>query len=468
MSSILPVLVLLTIGTGLSSVEGDCVFNALQGFCRCSKINQNTLFSITSCISATIFEFRDEHFDGEVTFLPQYMRNLAHFLSLPLTRVTFANSALSEDFLVEFVRAAYVIHIKELVFENCTIVGSASWQAMVGSPPQLVSLQFKNVSSTHLSGRTTDISSLSNWMVKIKELTLVKSQVSHIPCNIGAHFQALFYLDLSNNPLQEKGISQTFCNGLYPTLEVLRLSSTHLTSLGEICKTLGQLENLTDLDLSHNDFSELSFSHAACAGLSSLRILNLSDTGMTCVNISFPSNIEILDLSWNRLQALDISLRHVKSVVLSNNALKAVPAPETFPILEVLSVDGNMINQIHKYQVQAFKHLRVLGAAQNPYLCSCSSLMEMKDLVKSELKMLGWPAGYICDTPDVHKGTPMNEVYLSAFDCHKPLLVGLICLLFLVVGIAGILCWVKTRCCLKPRPNDSGVGDQNLHLSHSG
>ncbi|XP_078506855.1 monocyte differentiation antigen CD14 [Lissotriton helveticus] len=468
MPSILSVFALLTIGIGQSSVEGDCVFNSLQTYCRCSLSNPNALLSIFACTSANIFEFRDGSFDERFTVLAESMEMLEPLMNLPLARVTFSNSILSEGFLVEFVKAAYRIHIKELVFENCAFVGSASWQALVGSPPQLVSLQFKNVSSTPLSGRTTDISSLSNWMGTMKELTLAKCQVSHIPSDIGTHFRVLLYLDLSNNPLQEKGISQTFCNGLYPTLEVLRLRSSHLTSLGEICNTLAQLDNLTDLDLSQNNFSQLSSSYAACEELSSIRILNLSDTGMTCVNISFPSNIEILDLSRNRLQALDISLYRLKTVVLSNNALNALPSPEIFPSLEVLSVDGNMIDQIHKYQLQAFKHLTVLSAGQNPYTCSCSSLMEMKDLVKSELEMLGWPAGYICDTPAVHKGTPMNDVNLTAFECHKPLLVGLICVLVLVVSIAGILCWVKTRCGLKPPTSDSGVGDQNVHLSHNG
>ncbi|XP_069510337.1 monocyte differentiation antigen CD14 [Ambystoma mexicanum] len=463
MKSIWPLAALLTIGVGLSSVEGVCIFDPLQEYCSCLTVDLNSVMSIFPCLTATIFEFQGGSFEELMRFSSQDLHVAASLLRLPLARIIFANNVLSEDFVLAFVKAAYYISIKELVFENCTFVGNTSWQDIEGSSPKVFSLHFKNISSPDLFGRTSDISSLSNWMAKMQELTLTRSQITHIPCNISMHFRTLSYLDLSDNPLHEQGLKQSFCDGLFPMLELLRLQNSHLTSLRETCQTLLRFENLKDLDLSRNNFSHSGLSYSSCTELRTLRNLNLSDTGLVSIDDNLPPNIQILDLSRNRLQAIDIALSDLKIFILSNNALKALPSPESGPAVEVLYADGNMITLVHKHHLQSFKHLRTFSAGQNPYSCSCSSIREMRDLAKSDLEITGWPSGYVCESPAAHRGTSMNDVDLSWINCHKPPIIGLSCAFIFVVCIGVIICLVQTRCRLKRTLESSDSGDQKVH-----
>ncbi|MEE6478746.1 hypothetical protein FKM82_011981 [Ascaphus truei] len=431
--------------------DGDCSFDKILRRCSCSLLDLTNIMSIVSCIQATSFEFQGGSFVDAEDYVAYNveMEQVLAMITFPLTNVIFANVVLSEEFVSTFIKWVYRIQIKELIFENTTFVGKSNWQYMSGRSPHISALQFINVSSYPLTDRASDFTNLGNWMSKLKELTLMKSHLTSITCNISLHFKTLSSLDLSENLLQDDSLSTSFCNGVFPNLKTLKLRHNSLVNFEKVCHILNKHNQLKHLDLSQNNFSYASTS--LCGWQPSLVLLNLSDTALEQLDSIIPQNCEVLDLSYNRLNALNISLPNLKEIYLSHNKFLTIPPMDNLPLLQVLTVDGNPIKTLQRGQLQYFKHLNSFRADNNPYTCSCSLVHEIKEITESGLTVHQWPEGYMCESPPLLRGKLVSEVNLSFFECHKPLLTVVICLVILLVCVGGVICFVKIHRSTKAR-----------------
>ncbi|XP_030069026.1 monocyte differentiation antigen CD14 [Microcaecilia unicolor] len=428
-----------------------CTVDRSRSRCTCSFAALKNFQDLIDCLGAFVFEFRDGKFE-DVSDIHLYYSNLqlvAPYLQLPIDKIILGNSVLDENFLRIFLDLTRNVNIRELVFEDCTFTGRADWQLMEGKVPKIVSLQFINVSSASLTDRGKDFSHISSWMARMKNIVLTRSQTTHIPHSISMHFKDLHALDLSENQLQDQGINDSFSDDLFQNLKSLKLRHNNLTSFDVACKALSKLPNLQDSDLSQNNFSKPPSS--PCEWPQSIYLLNLSNTCLEHVNTHLlPPSIELLDLSDNKLSALDVPLPHLKEVYLPNNRLHSLPSSNNLPELKVLILDGNRITGLPKDQLQAFKHLSVLKADRNPYTCSCAVVNEMKELSKSSFVVQQWPEGYLCDSPSVYKGHQVKETD-TVFECYKPLFIVIICAVIVLVCIVAAICWVRNRCFTQPR-----------------
>ncbi|XP_031753985.1 toll-like receptor 2 [Xenopus tropicalis] len=420
--------------------NGGCYYNKDLRHCSCSLVDLTNVMSIVSCIQASSLEFQGGRFvDTEEYSLHNVeMEQVLAMIHLPLSKVVFANVVISEEFLLSFLNWVQRIQINVLAFVNTTFEGRSKKQQMSGSPPQILSLQVINVPSYPLLDRVSTFSGLSSWIYNLEDLTLTKSHLTGIPCNTSRQFKILSSLDLSENLLQDENISSSFCQGAFPNIKTLKLNHNRLVSFDTICQTLNKQNQLKHLDLSQNNLSSTSTS--LCEWQPSLALLNLSDTGLEELPNILPRNCEILDLSYNKLDALNLSLPSLKELYLSHNLLTTISTVENFPCLQTLAINGNPIKTLQRGQLQYFRHISSIRADNIPYTCSCSLVHEMNEMTMSSLTFQHWPDGYICASPDLLKGQRVSEVKLSFFECHKPLLTVLICIVSLLVLVAAVIC----------------------------
>ncbi|XP_072256793.1 monocyte differentiation antigen CD14 [Pyxicephalus adspersus] len=444
----------------IPSLEADCSYDESLRHCSCSHFDLTNIMSIASCIRASSFEFSKGNYVNAEHFIT-YNFELQQVLSqiqTQLTKVSFVNVVLSQDFLFAFIKWLEKIPIILLAFENTTFVGQYSL-TMGAQQPRISSLQFINVSSNPLIQTDSVFHGLGNWMSTLSKLTVEKSDLKTIPCNISMDFKYMSDLDLSENLLQEESLTSSFCNGAFPNLKILKLRHNNLVKYESVCRTLRNYNLLANLDLSQNNFSSLS--NYFCEWQPSLVRLNLSSTGLEHVDDGLPKNCEVLDLRYNKIEVLNISLPRLKELYLSYNAFTTISPMGNLPSLQVLAVDGNLIETLSRGQLQNFEHLRSFKGDNNPYSCSCSFVIEMKEIAETDWIIQKWPEGYICNSPPSFKDMLVDEVNRSFFECHTHLLIVLICIIILLLTIAIIICFVKIHRSNKTRSTRTVSGNSN-------
>ncbi|XP_009073743.1 PREDICTED: monocyte differentiation antigen CD14, partial [Acanthisitta chloris] len=388
------VIFLLLVGLWLLEVEGRrnrCLFNRTQELCVCYNLSEETVGSIIQCLAATVVEFQGGELEKYVSFPirdldPSTIDTLG---SLIIQKIIIADVLVPEVLLARVLRFFSYTHVKELAFESCVFQGTGDWDEMEGQNLPILSLSFHNVTASPLAAHEQVFSSLSTWLETLQELAVTSSRVSSLPCAMGRVFRALRSLDLAQNSLGDGSLKPSFCQGAFPQLQVLSLQHNDLTSYHSVCQSVQLLQELQHLDLSQNKL--MADPSSSCQWPTSLRIFNLSDTGLDAVLTPLPPSLEVLDMSHNHLCAVDISLSSLKQLFLSQNMLQAVPSIRNFPMLDTLDLDNNSIMELPWEEVKLLGQLQNVTAADNPYDCSCSGAGGLQALAAKGRLGQEWP-----------------------------------------------------------------------------
>ncbi|XP_054841534.1 monocyte differentiation antigen CD14 [Eublepharis macularius] len=420
---------LLLLGLKLPEAKSDCEFVESENLCVCSLLKESQMDNLFECFQATTYELRGGNLEkfaifSDLTPSPYVLDILT---ALHVRKLVFTDLLVPEVILpgaLEF--ASHPPLLSEIEFVNCTFLRRAGWSYPRRlSPLNVSSLRFHRVTADSLADRRNDLSSLTRWLETLENLTLTDSKVTSIPCKIGQMFTGLHRLDVSGNHFQDGSMRSSLCQGAFPGLQELRLHHNRLTSYDAVCETVVPLNMLMHLDLSQNDFPPGFSSSSQCTWPQSLRVLNLSSTGLKHVEWSLPPNMEILDLSGNSISTLDLSLPALKELHLSNNRLQTVPSVKKLPRLEVLSVDRNQISHLPSQSLLQLKHLQLLKASHNLYDCSCPYIKELQDLASKPSLLASWPHNYTCQTPPSYRDSLVKDMSPSTLQCNKaPLLQG--------------------------------------------
>ncbi|XP_067422992.1 monocyte differentiation antigen CD14 [Emydura macquarii macquarii] len=439
-----PFVVILLMGLKLSEVAGNCFFNNSQSHCTCSLLHLQNIESLISCLPASVFELQGGNLERFAGFASIRVEESAvdKLQILQVTKIVFRDLLMPEVLLAAAMKFIPYMRVTELDFESCTFLGNASWFHMNRVILPVSSLRFHNVTAISLADRDKDFSSLSDWLENLQNLTVTRSQVTYIPCSIGKVFRTLRYLDVSENCLQDQSMRPSFCQGAFPQLQVLNLHHNNLSSFYTVCEMLHPLKKLIHLDLSQNYLTTLP---SLCEWQPSLRIFNLSTTGLNHITMSLPPRVEVLDLSSNNLHSLDLALPFLKKLHLSNNRLHAVPAAKNYPALEVLSLDGNLIWHLPRAELQSLRHLQSLQAGRNLYNCSCVAANEIQALASIESLMPDWPQDYMCESPSSYQGTLVKDVPASVLQCNKVIVIIPVSVLLVLSCLTGIICFARHR-----------------------
>ncbi|NXI43764.1 TLR2 protein, partial [Galbula dea] len=431
------VAVLLLRGLWLPEAESRCFFNRTQEHCMCYNLSEENIGSIIQCLPASVVEFWGGDLEKYVAFPISGLNPSAIDMlgSLDIRKIIFGDLLVPEILLAQVLKFFSYTHVQELVFESCIFEGRGNWDEMAGQDLPILSLHFHNVTSAPLTGREKDFSSLSSWLETLQELSITGSHVTSLPCAIGRVFKALRSLDIAQNSLGDEGLMPVFCKEAFPQLQALSLQHNKLTSYHSVCKSVQLLHQLQQLDLSQNKL--MADPSSSCQWPVSLRIFNLSNTGLNEVLTPLPPSLEVLDMSCNHLHAVDISLSSLKKLFLSQNLLQAAPSIRNYPKLDTLHLNNNSITELPWDEVKLLGHLQDVAAAGNPYSCSCSGAGGLQALASTGHLGHGWPQDYTCHSPPCYQGRLVKDVPVSVMECNPAAVIAPVCIVLTLLGVAG-------------------------------
>ncbi|XP_041640050.1 toll-like receptor 2 [Cheilinus undulatus] len=277
---------------------------------------------------------------------------------------------------------------------------------------------------------------LASVLRVIRRLSVVNSKLYFIPCITSVFFTHLEYLDFSENFLTDRTLSEFMCKGVLRSLQTINISWNRMLVINS--RIFTRLDKLERLDMSGNGFHNMP---ETCYWPPSLQVLNLSSSHLTKVTACLPQSLHILDLSDNALIIFNISLSFLKELYISGNKLRSLPDGGFYPGLAMLSIQNNDLQKFSRNILNAFSNLTSLKASTSTYICSCDFVVFMKsEVVHHQVSLRDEFRSYICDSPDGERGRSVGDVSLSVFECHTALAFSLLCLfilgvILLIVGL---------------------------------
>ncbi|NWV75665.1 TLR21 protein, partial [Dasyornis broadbenti] len=300
-----------------------------------------------------------------------------------IQKLTFKNAFFTDQSISRaIVLVKKITSLKELEAIDCALEGKGMWNIKEitrsgQSFVETVTIIKLTIQNFHLF---FDLEGMQSQINKLKRLTIASSNVFMVPCKLARHFSSLMYLDFHNNLLVNNRLEETICKDSWPSLQTLNLSQNSLKSLKQTAKYISHLPKLNNLDISQNNFGDIP---DVCEWPKNLKYLNLSSTQIPKVTTCIPPTLEVLDVSANNLKEFGLQLPFLKELYLTKNQLKTLPGAAPTPNLVALSVRRNKLNGFSKEEFE---------------------------------------------------GAQVGAVHLSLMECHRSLVVSLICVVvFLVI-----------------------------------
>ncbi|KAM7021477.1 toll-like receptor 2 type-1 [Passerculus sandwichensis] len=351
-----------------------------------------------------------------------------------MQKLTFKEALCTDQTISQaIVSLKAITSLKELQAINCVLEGKGRWNteeiARSGqSFIETVTIIKAVIQNFHLF---FDLQGMESQINKLKRLTITSSNVFMVPCKLARNFSSLLYLDFHENLLANNRLNETICEHSWPSLQTLNLSQNSLKSLELTSVYVSRIPKLINLDISQNIFLEIP---EECTWPKHLKYLNLSSTHIPKVTRCIPQSLEVLDVSGNNLKEFGLELLSLKELYLTRNQLKTLPGAAPIPNLVSLSVRRNKLNSFSKEEFESFRRMELLDASDNNFICSCEFLSFVHHEAGLAQVLVGWPDRYVCDSPLAVRGAQVGAVRLSLMECHRSLVVSLICVLvFLVV-----------------------------------
>ncbi|XP_066852177.1 toll-like receptor 2 type-2 isoform X1 [Anser cygnoides] len=322
----------------------------------------------------------------------------------------------------------------EVEMKDCRLLGTGRWDLKVHANQSqsltVLTIEKLSIEEFYLF---TDLQAVLDLLSLFTKITVENTKVFLVPCRLSKQLLSLEYLDLSANLLGDQSLEHSACPGAWPLLRTLNLSQNSLSDLKMTAKSLSHLRNLILLDISQNNFGEIP---DVCEWPANLKYLNLSSTQIPKLTACIPSTLEVLDISANNLKEFNLHLPFLKELYLAKNQLKALPDAAGIPNLVAMSIRRNKLNSFSKEELESFKKMELLDASANNFICSCEFLSFIQHQAGIGQVLVGWPESYICDSPLSVRGVQVGAVQLSLMECHRSLVVSLICaVVFLVILI---------------------------------
>ncbi|NXF39035.1 TLR21 protein, partial [Nyctibius bracteatus] len=314
-------------------------------------------------------------------------KSLVENSTLPfrIRKLTFKGASFTDQYISRIiVLLKEITSLQELEAIDCVLEGKGEWDIKeIASSGQsfvetvsVINIMIRNF---HLF---FDLEGMESQINKLKRLTIASSRVFMVPCKLAKHFSSLLYLDFHDNLLGNNRLNETICEDSWPSLQTLNLSQNSLKSLKKTASSVTHLPKLINLDISQNKFGEIP---DVCEWPKNLKYLNLSSTQIPKLTTCIPPTLEVLDVSANSLREFGLQLPFLKELYLTKNQLKTLPGAAPIPNLVAMSIRRNKLNSFSREEFE---------------------------------------------------GAQVGAVHLSLMECHRSLVVSLICaLVFLVILI---------------------------------
>ncbi|KAM6269830.1 toll-like receptor 2 type-2 [Porphyrio hochstetteri] len=374
-----------------------------------------------------------------VLSVPAEIRLLRVMSSSFAKKISFKQALLTDATVPEIVSILEdMSKLVEVEIIDCRLLGTGRWeieiQANQSQTLRVLTIDKLSIEEFYLF---TDLKAVESLLSLLHKVTVTKTKVFLVPCRLSRHLLSLLYLDLSANLLGDQSLEHSACQGGWPSVQTLNLSQNSLSDLKMTGKSLSHLRKLFNLDISQNNFGEIP---DVCEWPKNLKYLNLSSTQIPKVTACIPPTLEVLDISANNLREFRLQLPVLKELYLAKNQLKTLPGAAPIPSLVALYIRRNKLSGFSKEEFESFRKLELLDASDNNFICSCDFLSFIHHQAGLAQVLVGWPDKYACDSPLAVRGAPVAAVHLSLMECHRSLVVSLICVLvFLVILILVVV-----------------------------
>ncbi|XP_074677518.1 toll-like receptor 2 [Strix aluco] len=319
----------------------------------------------------------------------------------------------------------------EVEMIDCRLLGTGQWQMQIQANQsqtlRVLTIEKLSIEKFYLF---TDLHAVDGLLSLLTKVTVENTKVFLVPCSVSQYLLSLEYLDLSANLLGDQSLEHSACQGGWPSLQTLNLSQNSLSDLEMTGKSLSHLRNLILLDISQNNFGEIP---DVCKWPKNLKYLNLSSTQILKLTTCIPPTLEVLDVSANNLKEFGLQLPFLRELYLAKNHLKTLPGAAPIPNLVAMSVRRNKLNGFSREEFESFRKMELLDAGDNNFICSCEFLSFIHHQAGIAQVLVGWPDKYICDSPLAVRGVQVGAVHLSLMECHRSLMVSLLCALVVLV-----------------------------------
>ncbi|NWW55494.1 TLR22 protein, partial [Pedionomus torquatus] len=348
-------------------------------------------------------------------------------------KISFKQALLTDAIVPEMVSILEgTPKLVEVELIDCRLVGTGRWkteiQANQSQTLRVLTIEKLSIEQFYLF---TDLKGVESLLSLFTNITVANTKVFLVPCSLSKHLQSLEYLDLSANLLGDQSLEHSACRGGWPSLQTLNLSQNSLSDLEMTGRSLSHLRKLTLLDISQNNFGDIP---DVCEWPKNLKHLNLSGSQIPKVTTCIPPTLEVLDVSANKLKEFGLQLPFLKVLYLTKNQLKTLPGAAPIPNLVAMSIRRNKLNGFSRDELESFKKMELLDASDNNFICSCEFLSFVHHQAGIAQVLVGWPDQYVCDSPLAVRGEQVGAVHLSMMECHRSLVVSLICVLvFLLI-----------------------------------
>ncbi|NXY82608.1 TLR22 protein, partial [Alcedo cyanopectus] len=370
--------------------------------------------------------------------MPAEMQLLRVLSSCLAKKITFKQTLLTDATVPKIVGILEDMpKLVEVELIDCKLMGTGQWKLQIHANQsqtlKVLTIKKLTIEKFYLF---TDLQSVEGLVSLLTKVTVENTKVFLVPCSLSQNLLSLEYLDLSSNLLGDQSLDHSACQGGWPSLRTLNLSQNSLSNLEMTSKSLSRLTNLIFLDISQNNFGEIP---DACEWPKTLKFLNLSNTQIPKATACIPPTLEVLDVSGNNLREFTLQLPFLQELYLTKNHLKALPGAAPIPSLAVLSVRRNKLISFSREELESFKQMEQLDASDNNFICSCEFLSFIQQQASVGQVLVGWPEGYICDSPLSVRGQQVGGARLSLLECHRTLVVSLSCVLVFVVILVVVV-----------------------------
>ncbi|NXJ86181.1 TLR22 protein, partial [Trogon melanurus] len=377
--------------------------------------------------SVTWLEVREIAFN-----MPSEMQLLRVMSSSSANKISFKQTLLTDATVPQVVSILEDMpKLVEVEMIDSKLLGTGRWkmqiQANQSQTLRVLTIEKLSIEEFYLF---TDLHAVESLLSPLTQVTVVNTKVFLVPCNISQHLVSLEYLDLSANLLGDQSLEHSACQHGWPSLQTLNLSQNSLSDLEMTGKSLSHLRKLILLDISQNNFGVIP---DVCEWPKTLKYLNLSSTQIPKLTTCIPLTLEVLDVSANNLREFGLQLPLLKELYLAKNQLKTLPGAAPIPNVAVMSVRRNKLNSFSREEFESFKKMELLDASDNNFICSCEFLSFIQHEAGIARVLVGWPDEYMCDSPLEVRGAQVGAVHLSLLECHRSLVVSLICVLVVLV-----------------------------------
>ncbi|XP_021166235.2 toll-like receptor 2 isoform X1 [Fundulus heteroclitus] len=360
-----------------------------------------------------------------------------------IRHLSFRNFSVSDESIVDLLVVLDGVPLSLVSFEDVTLNGEGRWEKASWTDHKNIDQFFlRNVVVLDVF-KFTSLVKLKFLLQYPRTVSVTNAGVFVIPCETSRLLVNLQYLDLSSNLLTDLTLAESLCHGekTLEELRVLNISGNPLKSLSTINQLVAKLK-LTHLDISRTGYSSMP---SSCSWPSTLKYLNISRAKLRSITDCLPTSLEVLDLSYNDLKSFSRGLPLLRELYLSGNKFLRLPAGQSFPNLQTLTMQFNTLNVFSLPDLRSYRRLENLQAGYNKFICTCDFVNFLQSQLKGggDVKLTDREDGYVCDSPFHLKGEAVSQVRLSVRDCHQVLFISLCCGVFLFIGV--LLCVLLWR-----------------------